>query len=75
MEVTFLGSSNAFAAEGRYWSSFIVDKKYQFDAPPTLLPQLKQLHIPMEDIEVLFISHPTATTSWASPSSSSSTCT
>jgi ribonuclease BN (tRNA processing enzyme) len=57
MEVTFLGSSNAFASEGRYWSSFIVDRKYQFDAPPTLLPQLKQLKVPLEDIEVLFISH------------------
>lgn len=57
MELTFLGSSNAFAAEGRYWSSFIVDKKYLFDAPPTLLPHLKQLKIPLLDIEVLFLTH------------------
>ena len=57
MEVTFLGSSNAFAAEGRYWSSFLVDKKYLFDAPPTLLPHLKQLQIPLLDIEVLFLTH------------------
>lgn len=57
MEVTFLGSSNAFASEGRYWSSFIVDGKYQFDAPPTMLPQLKRLGIPLEDIEVIFITH------------------
>jgi len=57
MELTFLGSSNAFAAEGRYWSSFLVDKKYLFDAPPTLLPHLKQLNVPLADIEVLFLTH------------------
>jgi len=57
MELTFLGSSNAFAAEGRYWSSFIVDKKYLFDAPPTLLPHLKQLDVNLRDIEAVFLSH------------------
>jgi ribonuclease BN (tRNA processing enzyme) len=57
LNVTFLGSANAFASEGRYWSSFIVDKKYQFDAPPTMLPQLKRLGYPLEDIEVIFITH------------------
>jgi ribonuclease BN (tRNA processing enzyme) len=57
VEVSFLGSANAFAAEGRYWSSFIVDGKYQFDAPPTLLPQLKRLGVSLPDIEVIFITH------------------
>src|SRR2546422_3526738 len=57
MEITFLGSGNAFAADGRYWSSFLVDKKYLFDAPPTLLPHLKQLRVPLPDIEVIFLTH------------------
>lgn len=57
MDITFLGSSNAFAAEGRYWSCFLVDGKYVFDAPPTLLPHLKQLGIPLNDIEVIFLTH------------------
>jgi ribonuclease BN (tRNA processing enzyme) len=57
MEISFLGSSNAFASEGRYWSSFIVNGKYQFDCPPTLLPQLKQMGVPLDEIEVIFISH------------------
>jgi len=57
VDVTFLGSANAFASEGRYWSSFIVDGKYQFDAPPTLLPHLKQLKIPLAEIENIFITH------------------
>jgi ribonuclease BN (tRNA processing enzyme) len=57
MEVTFLGSGNAFASEGRAWSSFLVNRKYQFDAPPTMLPQLKRMGVALEDIEVIFISH------------------
>ena len=57
MELTFLGSANAFAAQGRYWSSFIVDNKYVFDAPPTLLPHLKQLGVSLPDIDVIFITH------------------
>ena len=57
MELSFLGSANAFASGGRYWSSFIVDGKYQFDCPPTLLPQLKQLGVSLADIEVIFITH------------------
>jgi ribonuclease BN (tRNA processing enzyme) len=57
MELTFLGSSNAFAAQGRYWSSFLVERKYQFDAPPTLLPHLKRLGVPLDEIEVVFLTH------------------
>lgn len=57
MELTFLGSSNAFAAEGRYWSSFLANGKYLFDAPPTLLPHLKQLRTPVTDIQVIFLTH------------------
>jgi ribonuclease BN (tRNA processing enzyme) len=57
MELTFVGSGNAFAAEGRAFSGFLVNGKYQFDAPPTLLPQLKRLGVPPADIEVVFLSH------------------
>ncbi|MDO8616436.1 MAG: ribonuclease Z [Dehalococcoidia bacterium] len=57
MELTFLGSGNAFASGGRYWSSFLIDRKYQFDAPPTLLPHLKKLGVPLPDLEVIFITH------------------
>jgi len=57
MELTFLGSGNAFAAEGRAFSSFLVDGKYQFDAPPTMLPQLKRLGVALEEIEVVFLTH------------------
>jgi ribonuclease BN (tRNA processing enzyme) len=56
LELTFLGTGNAFAPT-RYWSSFLVNGKYLFDAPPTLMPHLNKLGINPRDIEVIFISH------------------
>jgi ribonuclease BN (tRNA processing enzyme) len=56
LDLTFLGTGNAFAPT-RYWSSFIANGKYLFDAPPTLLPHLRKLDIDPRDIEVIFISH------------------
>jgi len=58
LELTFLGTGNAFgSAPGRYWSSFLANGRYLFDAPPTALPHLKRLGTPLTDIEVVFISH------------------
>jgi ribonuclease BN (tRNA processing enzyme) len=57
LEMTFLGSGNAFASGGRYWSSFLANGRYLFDAPPTLLPHLKRIGTPLTDIEVIFLSH------------------
>lgn len=56
MELTFLGTGNAFAPT-RYWSAFLVDDRYLFDAPPTLLPHMNRLGKDIRDIEVIFISH------------------
>jgi len=56
LDLTFLGTGNAFAPT-RYWSSFVANGKYLFDAPPTLLAHLKRLAIDPGDIEVIFISH------------------
>jgi ribonuclease BN (tRNA processing enzyme) len=57
LELSFLGSGNAFAADGRYWSSFLLNGRYLLDAPPTLLPHLKRLGVPLTDICTIFISH------------------
>ncbi|MCH8850772.1 MAG: hypothetical protein IIC89_08095, partial [Chloroflexi bacterium] len=40
LDLLFLGSGNAFA-EGRYWSSFLLNGRYLFDASPVALPHLK----------------------------------
>lgn len=57
LELTFLGSGNAFTQDDRYWSSFLAEKRYLFDAPPTILPHLKRLRVPLAGLEVIFISH------------------
>ncbi len=56
IELTFIGTGNAFAPT-RYWSSFLLNSRYLFDAPPTLLPHLKKLGKDPRDIDVVFISH------------------
>jgi ribonuclease BN (tRNA processing enzyme) len=56
LDLTFIGTGNAFAPT-RYWSSFLLDNRVLFDAPPTLLAHLKKLQANPGDIEVAFISH------------------
>lgn len=56
LELTFLGSGNAFVGD-RYWSSFVLNRRYIFDAPPTLLPHLNKLGIPTLGIAAVFITH------------------
>jgi ribonuclease BN (tRNA processing enzyme) len=57
LELSFLGSGNAFTPGGRYWSSFLLNGRYVIDAPPTILPHLKRLGVPLADIRAVFISH------------------
>lgn len=56
LDLLFLGSGNAFA-HGRYWSSFLLNGRYLFDASPVALPHLKRTGTVLEDIEAIFISH------------------
>jgi len=57
LELSFLGSGSAFCKDGRYWSAFLLNGRYLFDAPPTTLPQLRRLGRATKDIDVIFISH------------------
>jgi ribonuclease Z len=57
LQLTFLGSGNAFGAEGRAFSSFILNGRYLFDCGPTLLQQLRKAKIDSDDIDVILISH------------------
>ena len=56
LDLLFLGSGNAFS-EGRYWNSFLVNGRYLFDCSPVVVPHLKKCNVPLEDVEVIFISH------------------
>jgi ribonuclease BN (tRNA processing enzyme) len=57
LELLFLGSGNAFAAEGRAFSSFLLDGRYLFDCGPTLLQQLQRAGLHTSDVGSVFISH------------------
>ena len=56
LELRFIGTGNAFAPT-RYWSSFLLNGRILFDAPPTLMPHLNKMQVNPRDIEVVFISH------------------
>ncbi|HWO71950.1 MAG TPA: MBL fold metallo-hydrolase [Dehalococcoidia bacterium] len=57
LDLLFLGSGNAFAAEGRAFSSFLLDGRHLFDCGPTLLQQLQKAGVSSHEIETVFISH------------------
>jgi ribonuclease BN (tRNA processing enzyme) len=56
LTLQFLGTGSGFAP-GRYYSSFLLNGKYLFDASPVVVPQLKKLGVDPRDIEVIFITH------------------
>lgn len=56
LDLLFLGSGNAFSTE-RYWSSFLLNDRYLFDAAPTVQPHLKRAGVALEEIECVFVSH------------------
>jgi ribonuclease BN (tRNA processing enzyme) len=56
LELAFIGTGSGFGP-GRYYSSFLVNDRYLFDASPAVIPNLKKLNKDPRDIEVIFISH------------------
>ena len=57
LDLLFLGSGNAFAAQGRAFSSFLLNGRYLFDCGPTILQQLSKAGSRTDDIDAIFISH------------------
>jgi ribonuclease BN (tRNA processing enzyme) len=57
LDLLFLGSGNAFAAQGRAFSSFLLNGRYLFDCGPTVLQQLAKAGVSSSEIETVFISH------------------
>ncbi len=56
-ELTFLGTGNFVAPPGRYWNSFVMDGSVLVEPAPTALPHLRRCGFPLEDIEVVVVSH------------------
>ena len=57
LDLLFLGSGNAFGAQGRAFSSLLVNGRYLFDCGPTVLQQLRKAGVSHRDIDAVFISH------------------
>jgi ribonuclease BN (tRNA processing enzyme) len=57
LDLLFLGSGNGFAPGGRFYSSFLLNGRYLFDASPAVLPQLRRAGVAPDAIEAVFISH------------------
>jgi ribonuclease Z len=57
LDLLFLGSGNAFGADGRAFSSFLLNGRYLFDVGPTVLQQLKRARIPSTAIDAVLVSH------------------
>ncbi len=57
LDLTFLGSGNAFGAQGRAFSSFLLNQRYLFDCGPTVLQQMRKASLSSDDIDTVFISH------------------
>jgi ribonuclease BN (tRNA processing enzyme) len=57
LDLLFLGSGNAFGAEGRAFSSFLLNGRYLFDCGPTVLQQLHKADLTNDAVDAVFISH------------------
>ncbi len=57
LDILFLGSGNAFAAEGSAFTSFLLNGRYLFDAGPTVLQQLRRSGADPSQVEAIMISH------------------
>ena len=56
LELFFLGSGSGFGNR-RFYSSFLLNGRYLFDAAPSAVPALKKNGIAPGEIDVVFISH------------------
>jgi ribonuclease BN (tRNA processing enzyme) len=56
-KVRMLGTGNAFLPNGRLHSLVMIDDKHLVDAPPTALISLRNIGIPVNSIETIFITH------------------
>jgi ribonuclease Z len=57
VEITFLGTGNAFCPSGRLHSLVLIDGNMLVDAPPTVIPQLRQHGVSPAEITDLFVTH------------------
>lgn len=57
LELTFVGTGNAFAPAGLCWNGFVANKRYLFEAPPQALQSLNALGIDANEVDAVVLSH------------------
>lgn len=57
LDLSFMGTGNAFAPGGLCWNGFVVNEKYLFEAPPQALMSLNRLGIDPNEVEGVILSH------------------
>jgi len=56
ISLTFLGTGN-FNAQGRYWNSFLINRRVLVETSPIVLANLYRAGVDTTEIEVVFLSH------------------
>ena len=57
LDLTFIGTGNAFAPGGLCWNGFLADGRYLFEAPPQALMALHRVGVDPNAIEAVVLSH------------------
>jgi ribonuclease BN (tRNA processing enzyme) len=57
LDLSFMGTGNAFAPGGLCWNGFVVNGKYLFEAPPQALMSLNRLGLDPNEVEGVVLSH------------------
>jgi ribonuclease Z len=57
LEILFLGTGNAFAAEGSAFNSFLLNGRFLSDSGPTAMQQIRRAKVNPDEIDVILVSH------------------
>jgi ribonuclease BN (tRNA processing enzyme) len=57
LDLTFIGTGNAFAPDGLCWNGFLANRRYLFEAPPQALMSLQRLGVDPNEVEAIVLSH------------------
>jgi ribonuclease BN (tRNA processing enzyme) len=57
LDLTFIGSGNAFAPGGLCWNGFLANGKYLFETPPSALMALNKVGADPNELEAIVLSH------------------
>jgi ribonuclease BN (tRNA processing enzyme) len=57
LELTFIGTGNAFVRGGACWNGFVANRRILFETPPQALMSLNRLGLDPNDLDAVILSH------------------